>query len=261
MKNIHFIPTDKPSRLYEFGGEIILTDEPTSAFRNHDIYITNDEEIKDWYYLPKENKVAKCTKHLKLSSVTPEWTQKIILTTDQDLINRGVQAIDDEFLEWFVKNPNSDSIQVNPYCPKLTCFFKDCNISCQELRYKLEISKEEPKQIDEKGRPRTYWGGLEETKQEYQSECICDTECRGFVNVKCKNSKQETLEDICNRIEFINPRERVAYYNGLQNGAKWQAEMMYSEEEVINILVKATNLIIKEVQSEMKTRFKQNNNK
>jgi hypothetical protein len=30
--------------------------------------------------------------------------QKIILTTDLDLIKDGVQSIDNEFLEWFVKN-------------------------------------------------------------------------------------------------------------------------------------------------------------
>ena len=39
---------------------------------------------------------------------------------------------------------------------------------------------------------------LEEPKQEYEyeSECICDGECREFVNVKCKKLKQqETLEE------------------------------------------------------------------
>jgi hypothetical protein len=36
---------------------------------------------------------------------------KIILTTDQDLIKDGVQAIDDEFLEWFVKNPSCEEVE------------------------------------------------------------------------------------------------------------------------------------------------------
>jgi hypothetical protein len=36
--------------------------------------------------------------------------KKIILTTDQDLINDGVQAIDDEFLQWFVKNPTCEEV-------------------------------------------------------------------------------------------------------------------------------------------------------
>ena len=41
-----------------------------------------------------------------------EHLKKIILTTDQDLIKDGVQAIDDEFLEWFVKNPNCEFVEV-----------------------------------------------------------------------------------------------------------------------------------------------------
>lgn len=39
--------------------------------------------------------------------------KKIILTTDQDLIKDGVQAIDDEFLEWFSsKNGNVNFVEV-----------------------------------------------------------------------------------------------------------------------------------------------------
>jgi hypothetical protein len=38
--------------------------------------------------------------------------KKIILTDNKDLIKDGVQAIDDEFLEWFVKNPSCESAMV-----------------------------------------------------------------------------------------------------------------------------------------------------
>jgi len=37
---------------------------------------------------------------------------EIILTTDQDLIKDGVQAISDEFLEWFVNNPSCEEVEV-----------------------------------------------------------------------------------------------------------------------------------------------------
>ena len=43
------------------------------------------------------------------------WMKKIILTTDQDLIEDGVQAIDDEFLEWFVKNPSCERVRVGKF--------------------------------------------------------------------------------------------------------------------------------------------------
>jgi hypothetical protein len=38
--------------------------------------------------------------------------KEIILTTDQDLIKDGVQAIDDEFLEWFVQNPSCEVVKI-----------------------------------------------------------------------------------------------------------------------------------------------------
>lgn len=51
---------------------------------------------------------------------------------------------------------------------------------------------------------------------------------------------KETLEEVCNKVNFINPRERVAYYNGLKNGAKWNEKRSYSEDEVMDILYKHT---------------------
>jgi hypothetical protein len=119
MKNIHLLPTDKASRLYEFGGQIILTNELTDAFRNQNIYITSDEEIKEGdlvtdgklvgYYSFDEDgcPIIKSSKDDRVYGfgLSPH-SKKIILTTDQDLIKDGVQAIDDDFLEWFVKNPS-----------------------------------------------------------------------------------------------------------------------------------------------------------
>lgn len=101
MKNIHVLPTDKPSRLCINGKN------------GQHIYITSDEEIKegDRYINPRINKVLKCD-HTNISVVNLFGCKKIILSTDQDLIKNGVQAIDDEFLEWFVKNPSCDYVEV-----------------------------------------------------------------------------------------------------------------------------------------------------
>lgn len=127
MKNIYLIPTDKPSRLYEFSGQIILTNEPTNAFRNQHIYITSDEEIKeeDWCLYNKNHSsknpdwvLVKCgvIEREEMHPISDGrlllWMIKIILTTDQDLIKDGIQAIDDEFLEWFVRNPSCDEVKV-----------------------------------------------------------------------------------------------------------------------------------------------------
>jgi hypothetical protein len=63
--------------------------------------------------------------------------KKIILTTDQDLIKDGVQDIDDDFLEWFVKNPSCEKVEVKCYSKFNDGDFTD---------YKIIIPKEEPKQ-------------------------------------------------------------------------------------------------------------------
>jgi hypothetical protein len=152
MKNIHVLPTDKPSRLrYNLSNVLVLTKEPYRDYSkqvNQNIYITSDEEIKegDWYYLPKENKVAKCPKIIKLSGVTPEWTQKIILTTDPQLIADGIQPIDNEFLEWFVKNPSCEYINVelkDGWC------LKEAKTIPNSF-YKIIIPQEESKQCSDK---------------------------------------------------------------------------------------------------------------
>jgi hypothetical protein len=121
MKNIYVLSTDKPSRLFDFMTKLMLIDKigDDEGNMNRCIYITNNEEIKegDWFIHSSHG----ITNIFKVKSVVPEsiitkcgngcWIQyckKIILTTDQELIKDGVQAIDDEFLEWFVKNPSCE---------------------------------------------------------------------------------------------------------------------------------------------------------
>jgi hypothetical protein len=123
MKNIHLIPTEKPSRLLYSGNNknLLFSKEPIS-FRTFErspqnIYITNSEEIKegDWYFFNYQ--IIKCENPdlTKIPIVTKNYCKKIILTTDQDLIADGVQAIDDTFLEWFVKNPSCEKVEVDSF--------------------------------------------------------------------------------------------------------------------------------------------------
>ena len=76
---------------------------------NQNIYINSSEKIKegDWFLFA--NKEVKKADRFSCNSLC----KKIILTTDQDLIKDGVQAIDDEFLEWFVKNPSCEVVEVD----------------------------------------------------------------------------------------------------------------------------------------------------
>jgi hypothetical protein len=121
MKNIHILPTDKPSSLsilnsgkLNFGAQAMSS----SNSKLQHIYITNDLEIKfgDWVYNIISKTKFKATKQLidliNDPNVTLTTNKKIILTTDQDLIADDVQAIDDEFLEWFVKNPSCGMLKL-----------------------------------------------------------------------------------------------------------------------------------------------------
>jgi hypothetical protein len=112
MKNIHILPTDKPSRLheYDFLSPMGLSKEPLQWRLGRNIYITSDEYIGLSYYLDG-NLVRKGVIDDKDYWEARQDYKKIILTTDQDLIKDGVQAIDDEFLEWFVKNQSCEEVR------------------------------------------------------------------------------------------------------------------------------------------------------
>ena len=183
MKNIHLIPTDKPSRLLYFGTSKELTLQVNLAtFRTFErstqhIYITSDEETKEGdYFLYDETEIRYKTNgteyhgrdlcHISGNRRYPvNKSKKIILTTDQDLINNGVQEIDNEFLEWFVKNPSCEEVEVERGYLHLTGWVKSEEEAPKNLiRYKIIIPKEEPKQTDEKGGPITFREGIEESK-------------------------------------------------------------------------------------------------
>ena len=215
MKNIHILPTPKPSRLIKNNrGYALITDEFTQSdldyieakFQN--IYITSDEEIKEGWkgYAYKEDVKGKVFKHYY---TTNEWykdAKKIILTTDQDLIKDGVQSIDDEFLQWFVKNPSCEGVEIDKYG-----YMPD-----EHYEYKIIIPKEEPKQ--------------------YTSE-----ELEGFEDFKkMVKPKQETPEQAAkNESEYLADYEdKEAYQKGFIDGVEWKAERRYSEEEQLNLLNK-----------------------
>jgi hypothetical protein len=113
MKNIHILPTDKPSRLWTNNLKRILElDEFPEIHHNRigkHIYITSDEEIKDGDWIKWGEAIYKANK-----KYIPPF-KKIILTTDVDLIKDGVQPIDDDFLEWFIKNPSCEKVEVNDW--------------------------------------------------------------------------------------------------------------------------------------------------
>ena len=111
----------------------ILHNKTVNVLTQH-IYITSDEEIKegDWF-LTDDKRVEKDATDWRAR----EWHRKIILTTDPSLAP-DVQKIDDEFLEWFVKNPSCEEVEVQKW------FDYESN---PNTSYKIIIPKEESENL------------------------------------------------------------------------------------------------------------------
>jgi hypothetical protein len=151
-----------------------------------ELFITNDEEIKEGdKIINPTNEVQTCIGlekgigtddicWIKVKETTTLQqilnSQKIILTTDQSL--DGIQKIDDEFLEWFVKNPSFESVEVtkgsfnlspmekmleNEYVPKGTFD-----------TYKIIIPLEKPKQTVQEYEQQGLEKYFEEPKEELE---------------------------------------------------------------------------------------------
>ena len=189
MKNIHVLP------IKYLKGKIYRNKKGFLSFGNleyrkntYAIYITPNEEIKegDWVLNTNTNSIAKYTGHGSM-----DWWVKIILTTDQDLIKDGVQVIDDDFLEWFVKNPSCEEVELTTYHVKGDISGK--------LHYKIIIPKEEAKQEND------YTALLQPV-----------------------GTKQETLEEVAERY-YEDEVSINAFVNGAK-WQQEQDKKMYSDE-------------------------------
>ena len=266
MKNIHIIPTGKPSRLISSGKEFTLLKSLTIDKRCQHIYITNDEEIKEGEWILFQGILTKALKGEKFSG-----KEKIILTTDQDLISKtcvhnfvnilndsfkcvkckkevlrskitisdikdGVQSIPDEFLEYFIKNPSCEEVEVKPLLS---------NNGRALFGYKIIIPKEEPKQ-------ECYI--CPHTKLQCDDECCVSAEnChikagsgillepkqdeimkRFIKNAKQQETIEEAAERCFNDMKVLNPKGGIKEFMrmSLNFGVKYQQENSYSEEDM-----------------------------
>jgi hypothetical protein len=266
MKNIHLIPTDKPSRLYSNNGKLhldsILQNSGGHTINQH-IYITADLEIKEgeWFittggYLHRcHTKNSKTIYYVTNSggiAIGAEYCKKVILTTDPDLIKDGVQAIDNTFAEWFVKNSNVEFVEVEPDYEEIKGDY-----------YKIIISQEEPKQkyigecngnngngcfLDNPGHD---CGCFVKVLIEKSEQKICNfcgktlrEQMKGCNEITCYRQfiPKETLEELAEK--YSNKKgdipttdlEDAIFKQGFIDGAKFVEERMYSEEEVLDLL-------------------------
>jgi hypothetical protein len=210
MKNIYLIPTDKPSRLIIYStllNEFRLLNDPIEDWKHkRHIYITNNEEIKvgDYVYCNREGFKSVLKQKVNPMGVNNDpLMKKIILTTDVDLINDGVQVIDDEFLEWFVENPSCESVEVKELLSNNGNAFYGYKIIIPDLWGEI---------FD--------WLEQEEPKRETLEEAAKNSD-----KSKCKHFRREHT-----KIEVYD-----SFEEGFIEGANWHAKRSYSEEEVEQI--------------------------
>jgi hypothetical protein len=258
MKNIHLLPTDKPTRLFIHNAfnDLRIGDKSVILDNNKHLYITSDEPPRegDWVFNISSKTKFKAPKKLidliNDPNVTLTTNKKIILTTDEEIIADGVQPIDNDFLQWFVKNPNCEEVliikgykqidQSNPLTKGSTASFP---------HYEIVIPKEEPK-------PHSFCETPEEKcTMSYCDENGCQNRKRVLVEPKdvvlgYKTSidaqmldnrlegYKETLEEEAAR--HFNKEDLVEGVNiqyllqcAFIAGAKCQEERMWSDEEVI----------------------------
>lgn len=193
-KNLYLLLTEKPSRLWKnnlLQGKLELSNHVLigSNTAQH-IYITchNEDINENDYVITKDGRLVQIS---YLLSKDLKGASKIILTTDPELIQDSIQAIDNEFLEWFVKNPSCEEIEI------------------QEVKF-------------------------------FNPKNNCSAHCKWEIITH----KKETLEEAAAQFaknHSIYPTAQDDTQYGFINGAKWQAEKMYSEEEVFNIIYNYKN--------------------
>ncbi len=216
MKNIHILPTENSSILSIKDGVLTLH-RPQWRKGTQYIYITSDEEIKDgdYYLYLKDNSVHKFIykHHIKLLRL--DIQKKIILTTDRELNKDGVWGIEDGFLEWFVKNPTCEYVELKGYAIILPGESCDCDNKCnickeEELTYTEAAEKEERIFNSNIGKQET----LEDISTRYHQTA--------YGNLIKELTKQESTADYIDR-HLVEAMVEVA------------KQKMYNEEEVYNI--------------------------
>lgn len=226
MKNIHVLPKDIFNQLgVDHYGKTPTQIKIAEFLINKNIYITspNEDINENDYIITKDGRLVEVS---YLLSKDLEGASKVILTTDQDLIKDSVQAIDNEFLEWFVKNPSCEEVKV-VYEPK--------NFLDTRQGWEYTIISKIPKEDWLLNNP--HCKQIESCSKSLSKKCICPKE----------EPKQETLEEAAtNYLHRVADGKRNTGYadEDFINGAKWQAGKVFNDD-VIQTLEKALAILLK----------------
>ena len=156
MKNIFLARTGASTRLYKNAQGVFelrdkeerVTDETS---QNYWMYIITEESFSQGDFITDDYVSASRVRSTTIEALKEngcyEQFKKVILTTHGYLINEGIQSIDDEFLEWFVKNPSCEFVEIERLEDgKYIDRFADGTIKEGVYEnYKIIIPQEQPK--------------------------------------------------------------------------------------------------------------------
>ena len=181
--------------------------------------------------------------------------KEILLSTDTELQKDGVQAIDDDFLEWFVKNQSCEWVEISL---EETQYGSEIY---EYVIYKREIPKEESKKIfnlpiaTNLGNAFTetmksvsqHEGGIRQGEinlPSFKEEvCICTDECLGYLTKTCKRieePKKEPKQRLEKYSERFNNKENEVV-DGIFDSENWGRRVVKQEtleEAKVNNLIK-----------------------
>jgi hypothetical protein len=223
MKNIHLVlagesrlSLNRSYRDYAIGTEVSkpywiysqykhhmsVTD---ASVRPHNMYITNEEKFVRDEYITDGIEVIKATPKLVNAQglVDRRDWKKIILTTDQELTKDGVWGIEDGFLEWFVKNPTCEYVELKGYAIVLPGESCDCDNMC-------DACKEE----------------------------VVDGLTMGQIPANEETREYDLLQHIKFCLECKNESQAIRLIEKYGFVKQEQDKNKYSEEEVLNIILK-----------------------
>jgi hypothetical protein len=220
-RNIWLSPTNQPSRLHlAYGRDYYLSIEPfiqsdTENYKSFDIHITSDEDIKKGSVVLSTYDKWKGTSELKpvigkvieihedcylikyysdhFGETQSMWdkghSKIIILTTDDQLIKEGVQAIPDNFFEWFVNNSSCEFVKVDSWKVRS---LNNIVFDTTKQKYEIIIPQEKPQKYPIGGyAPGNYICNCSTCKTKFQGDkraVQCETCAIKMTN---KELKQE----------------------------------------------------------------------
>jgi hypothetical protein len=171
------------------------------------VYITSDSKFVRDEYITDGIEVIKATSKLVDAQGLVgrrDWN-KIIITTDPELIKDGVHPIGEDFLKWFVENPTCIKVEVvyglfNPMGRQVDPNDLGQNHSKCVWKYKIITTKQEQKQhLIDMMKSDEELGLYDEPKQELSKDEID----KFFVDMIC-NPKQELSVRLQNSLKQFN---------------------------------------------------------